>query len=90
LEGKDRDTLLAAKRRLETAGLEVRGPVDHDFCQSIYFFDPSGHRLELAARTERPGQLDQFRREAANVLRAWQARAARENWLSARTSQLVE
>jgi catechol 2,3-dioxygenase-like lactoylglutathione lyase family enzyme len=40
--------LLAAKDRLEAAGLEVIGPMDHDgFVRSIYFWDPNGVRLEL-------------------------------------------
>ena len=41
----------AAKERLEGAGLEVLGPVDHGIFDSIYFFDPNGHRLELACNT---------------------------------------
>ena len=43
--------LLAAKARLEADGIEVLGPVNHTLFQSIYFFDPSGHRLELAVNT---------------------------------------
>lgn len=45
------DDLLTAKRRLEEGGIEVLGPVDHTIFQSIYFFDPNGHRLELAVNT---------------------------------------
>ena len=44
-------TLLATKQRLEAAGIAVVGPTDHTIFQSIYFFDPNGHRLELAANT---------------------------------------
>ena len=43
------DTLQATKARLEAAGIEVVGPTDHTIFKSIYFFDPNGHRLELAA-----------------------------------------
>ena len=42
------DDLLTAKQRLEAAGIEVIGVTDHTLFKSIYFFDPSGHRLELA------------------------------------------
>jgi len=42
------DELLAAKARLEADGIEVIGPTDHTLFQSIYFFDPNGHRVELA------------------------------------------
>jgi len=51
LEVDSVETLLAAKARLEAAGIEVLGPTDHPLFQSIYFFDPNGHRLELAANT---------------------------------------
>ena len=42
------EQLDAARARLEAAGLDVLGPVDHGLFDSIYFFDPNGHRLELA------------------------------------------
>jgi catechol 2,3-dioxygenase-like lactoylglutathione lyase family enzyme len=48
------DELLAAKARLQGAGIEVLGPTDHTIFQSIYFFDPNGHRLELAVDTATP------------------------------------
>src|SRR5207245_9161309 len=46
--------LQAAKARLEAHGVQVLGPKDHHFCQSIYFMDPDGHRLELTVRSEAP------------------------------------
>ena len=48
------DALLAAKARLEAAGIDVIGPTEHTIFKSIYFFDPNGHRLELAADTATP------------------------------------
>ena len=48
------DELMAAKARLEAAGIEVVGPTEHTIFKSIYFFDPNGHRLELAADTATP------------------------------------
>ncbi len=45
------DTLLAAKGRLEADGHEVLGPIDHTIFQSIYFLDPSGHRIELTVNS---------------------------------------
>lgn len=45
---KDRDTLIAYKEHLEGLGVEVLGVTDHSIFHSIYFFDPSGHRIELA------------------------------------------
>lgn len=51
LEVASVDELLETKARLEAAGIEVVGPTDHTLFKSIYFFDPNGHRLELAANT---------------------------------------
>ena len=47
-------TLEAAKARLEAAGIAVVGPTEHTIFKSIYFFDPNGHRLELAVDTATP------------------------------------
>lgn len=44
----DRETLVAFKERLEANGVEVLGVTDHAIFHSIYFFDPNGHRIELA------------------------------------------
>ncbi len=43
--------LEAAQARLQAAGIAVIGPTDHTIFKSIYFFDPNGHRLELAVDT---------------------------------------
>ena len=45
------EELLATKRKLEQAGIEVIGPTEHTIFKSIYFFDPNGLRLELAVDT---------------------------------------
>ncbi|MBV8046544.1 MAG: VOC family protein [Paludibacterium sp.] len=45
------DDLLTAKAKLMADGIDVIGPIDHTLFQSIYFFDPSGHRVELACNT---------------------------------------
>jgi catechol 2,3-dioxygenase-like lactoylglutathione lyase family enzyme len=50
--------LEATKARLVADGIEVIGPTDHTIFKSIYFFDPNGHRLELAADTNTP-DMDQ-------------------------------
>ncbi len=47
-EVEDRQTLLAFREKLEAAGVEVLGVTDHSLFHSIYFFDPNGHRIELA------------------------------------------
>ena len=63
--------LLAAKARLEKHGVQVLGPKDHDFCQSIYFMDPDGHRLECALRTETPNTWKDLEKQAPGELQKW-------------------
>ncbi len=70
-EVSDYDTLLAAKAHIEGEGVDVLGPVDHGIFQSIYFFDPNGHRLELVANTQTQEQLDELRRVAPDMLEEW-------------------
>jgi catechol 2,3-dioxygenase-like lactoylglutathione lyase family enzyme len=48
------DELMEAKQKLEADGHDVVGPTDHTIFQSIYFFDPNGHRIELAVNTNTP------------------------------------
>ncbi|KDP89521.1 VOC family protein [Cupriavidus basilensis] len=43
------DVLERTKVRLEAAGIPVTGLTDHGIFKSIYFLDPNGHRVELAA-----------------------------------------
>ncbi len=57
---KDRDTLLEFRDHLESRGVDVLGVTDHGIFHSIYFFDPNGHRLELACPDE--GEVDKLKR----------------------------
>jgi len=70
-EVKDFDTLVEAKQHIESEGLDVIGPVNHGIFQSIYFFDPSGHRLELVANTQTQEQIDELKRVAPAMLEEW-------------------
>ena len=68
---KDLASLRAAKEHAESYGLEVVGSTDHGVFQSIYFFDPSGNRLELTAVTATPEQAKELRRVAPAMLKEW-------------------
>ncbi len=71
LKVSDIDTLLGYKKKLEDGGVKVIGPTNHGICQSIYFFDPSGHRMELAVDTSTPKMMKRLGSEAYDVLEVW-------------------
>ncbi len=65
------DELEQTKARLQAAGIDVIGPTDHTLFQSIYFFDPNGHRLELAANTATPEMLQKLDDVKWDMLNEW-------------------
>ena len=71
MEVESLEALETARQNLVANDIDVLGPVDHGFIRSIYFYDPSGHRLELAARTLQPDDLDRFEAEAQNLIEEW-------------------
>jgi catechol 2,3-dioxygenase-like lactoylglutathione lyase family enzyme len=79
----DEETLLAYKQRLEANGVEVVGPTDHKMCKSIYFFDPSGHRMELTVNTMTLELTAALQRQAQPLLEEWSKtkRAPDVSWL---------
>jgi lactoylglutathione lyase len=84
LEVDSMESLLAAKARLEAGGIAVIGPTDHTIFKSIYFFDPSGHRLELAANTGTPkmmSDLDDVKWEMLNEWAKTKKAPAHARWM---------
>ena len=67
----DENTLMAYKAKLEKMGIEVVGPTDHTICKSIYFFDPNGHRLELAVDTTTPKMKQDLADVCVPMLDEW-------------------
>ena len=63
--------LLDVKARAAAHGLNVLGPTNHGIFQSIYFFDPNGHRVELAVNTGTEADIDELRRVAPLMLDEW-------------------
>jgi catechol 2,3-dioxygenase-like lactoylglutathione lyase family enzyme len=70
-EVADLAALDASKAHLESEGLEVLGPVNHGIFQSIYFFDPNGHRIELAANVGTPEQMRKLHEVAPKMIEEW-------------------
>ena len=65
------EALNAAKVSIESHGINVIGPTNHGIFKSIYFFDPNGHRLELAANTHTQEQMQELHRVAPEMLDKW-------------------
>ena len=71
LEVESVEVLETAKARLEAAGIPVVGVTDHTIFKSIYFFDPNGHRLELAANTGTPEMMKKLDEVKWDMLEEW-------------------
>jgi catechol 2,3-dioxygenase-like lactoylglutathione lyase family enzyme len=71
LQVPDEAALTAAKAHIEGQGIEVLGPTYHGIFRSIYFFDPNGHRLELACNIGTSDQHQQLRDLAPVMLEEW-------------------
>jgi catechol 2,3-dioxygenase-like lactoylglutathione lyase family enzyme len=58
----------------KAAGLEVRGPADHEMIDSIYFRDPNGYVIELTGKRPNHDELmDPAINRAREHLAGWQA-----------------
>ena len=64
-------TLEDTKKRLEASGIPVVGVTDHAIFKSIYFFDPNGHRLELAADVGTPKMYADLDSVKWDMLEEW-------------------
>jgi lactoylglutathione lyase len=71
LEVGSMEELLATKERLMAAGIDVLGPTNHTIFKSIYFFDPNGHRLELAVNTGTPEMMKKLDDVKWDMLEEW-------------------
>jgi catechol 2,3-dioxygenase-like lactoylglutathione lyase family enzyme len=82
--------LNAAKTHIKAQGIDVLGPTHHGIFQSIYFFDPNGHRIELAADIGTAEQYAELKRVAQPMLEEWSVtkKAPRHaDWLHAGASE---
>ncbi|MGD1956381.1 MAG: VOC family protein [Sphingomonadales bacterium] len=70
-EVDDLEALMAAKAQVESFGIEVLGPTHHGIFKSIYFFDPNGHRIELAANISTQEQMTALHEVAPEMLDEW-------------------
>jgi len=59
------------KTQLEADGIEVVGVTDHTIFKSIYFFDPNGHRLEIACDIGTPEMYKKLDDVKWEMLEEW-------------------
>ena len=52
LEAESHEAMLAWQARINAAGKTCLGPVDHDFVQSVYMYDPNGLQVEITCKSE--------------------------------------
>jgi catechol 2,3-dioxygenase-like lactoylglutathione lyase family enzyme len=87
---KDRATLLEFKKHLEDRGIDVLGVTDHSLFHSIYFFDPNGHRIELACPDpEEDRMLEKLNEVKWEMLEEWSQTKRAPNhadWLHAKAN----
>lgn len=57
--------------RIRSLGLDVLGPVNHGIFRSIYFFDPNGHRIELAAWTATSELMREMKEKGPAMIEEW-------------------
>ena len=68
----DAATLNEMLAKGRAAGIETRGVSDHGFIHSIYFRDPNGYVIELAAKTARhDGAMNPATNGAREKLERW-------------------
>jgi len=75
----DADALGQMFAKGKSEGREVRGVSDHGFIHSIYFRDPNGYVIELAAKlANHDREMDPARNKARAILDQWQAERAKQ------------
>lgn len=68
----DRKELFSRREHLIHQGVEVVGVTDHGAFHSIYFFDPNGHRIELACPDpDEPARLQRMDAVKWDMLDEW-------------------
>jgi catechol 2,3-dioxygenase-like lactoylglutathione lyase family enzyme len=65
------EELESTRDRLLACGIDVVGVTDHTLFRSIYFFDPNGHRIELAANTATPEMFQRLDEVKWDMLEEW-------------------
>ena len=69
----DMETLHKKIAHLDANGIEHKGITDHTICQSVYFYDPNGHRLEFLVNTTTDKMVNDLVAAAKPMMDDWVA-----------------
>lgn len=68
------EEMMAWQQKINAAGVQCLGPVNHDFVHSIYMFDPNGINVEITVRDPKHDEIMQHEASIADeVLGQWTA-----------------
>ena len=71
-EVENMEAIEMVMEKVKSDGMDLVGPTDHTLFKSIYFFDPNGHRLELAVNTPIPEEkMIVLKNNANEMLEEW-------------------
>jgi catechol 2,3-dioxygenase-like lactoylglutathione lyase family enzyme len=74
-ETENIESMLAWKDKISAAGDFIFGPIDHEFVESVYFFDPNGYALEITHKTAKhDAVLLEEKSNARQQIAEWSAR----------------
>lgn len=52
-----REDMLAMQSRIRSFGIKCAGPIDHEFVESVYMYDPNGVQIEITFRADRHNEI---------------------------------
>jgi catechol 2,3-dioxygenase-like lactoylglutathione lyase family enzyme len=76
-EAENMETLMAHKARLDDAGINNFGPLNHEFVHSLYMWDPNGLQIEITTRDAAHDDIMAAEAKSSReVMAAWTIRTA--------------
>ena len=74
-EASSREEMLAFQAKINAAGKGCLGPVNHDFVESVYMYDPNGIQVEITCKTpDHDRIMAEDAAVAHNQIREWTER----------------
>ena len=72
LEAESYEDMIAMQERINAMGKTCLGPIDHDFVQSVYMYDPNGLQVEITSKApDYDSILAKDQAMADEVMKSW-------------------